>query len=142
MTIKDELWKHIGPTVEPLSSDSYIIKTDKSEKTWIFDVGSNSDAMETLSSHPSHKNVIISHFHDDHTYNLRRVKFDRVYVSAYSAKHIKECISDYSVVEDDIYIEDGDLKIHIFEIPSSHSKGCLGLEINEEYAFLGDAAYA
>lgn len=37
--------------------------------------------------------------------------------------------------------EEKALGIHIFRIPSSHAKGCLGLEINEDYAFLGDSVY-
>lgn len=31
--------------------------------------------------------------------------------------------------------------MHIFPLPSCHSKGCLGLEADETYAFVGDALY-
>ncbi len=45
------------------------------------------------------------------------------------------------IVEREIYIEDG-VKLHIFPLPACHAKGSLGLEVNDTYAFLGDATYA
>ena len=33
------------------------------------------------------------------------------------------------------------MSLHLFELPCSHAKGSIGLEVNEKYAFLGDAAY-
>lgn len=139
--IADNLpWEHIESTLEPLSADVYIIKG--LSKTWIYDVGSNNDALEALSHINGDTNVIISHFHADHSFNLSKVKFNKVYVSQYSSKHIKDSLNDFCIVSDDVFIEDGDLKLHIFELPSSHCKGCLGLEINNEYAFIGDGAYA
>ncbi|MFQ7394619.1 MAG: hypothetical protein ACLRMX_05445 [Lachnospira eligens] len=47
-----------------------------------------------------------------------------------------------TVVEDDIYIQDGDVSLHIFPLPSSHAKGCVALEVNSDNNFLGDALYA
>ena len=46
------------------------------------------------------------------------------------------------VVQEDIYIQDGDVSLHIFPLPSSHAKSCVALEVNEEWCFLGDALYA
>lgn len=131
---------HIKPTNEPLSSDVYIIKGEK--ELWIFDAGSNDEACMKLNETEGKKNLIISHFHNDHTYNVRRVKFDNIYASGYTAERIKEYSDFITIVKNDIYIEDGDIKIHIFPIPSSHSKGSLALELNEEYIFMGDSAYA
>ena len=34
------------------------------------------------------------------------------------------------------------MSLHIFPLPSSHAKGCVALEVNEEWCFLGDALYA
>ena len=31
--------------------------------------------------------------------------------------------------------------LHLFPLPSSHCKGCLGLEVEGRYAFVGDALY-
>ena len=33
------------------------------------------------------------------------------------------------------------MKLRIFPLQSSHAKGSLGLEVNGEYAFLGDGVY-
>ena len=32
--------------------------------------------------------------------------------------------------------------LNIFPLTSSHSKGCVALEVNEDWCFLGDALYA
>ena len=34
------------------------------------------------------------------------------------------------------------MSLHIFPLPSSHAKGCVAVEVNEEWCFLGDALYA
>ena len=54
--------------------------------------------------------------------------------------YAKEKFPSAVAVYDDITVDDG-LKFHVFPLPSSHCKGCLGLEVNGEFAFLGDAAY-
>ena len=45
-------------------------------------------------------------------------------------------------MEEDIYVDDGELSLHIFPLPSSHAKGSLALEVNNKYCFLGDGIYA
>jgi len=65
---------------------------------------------------------------------FNKVKPKSLYVSKETYKHIY----NGEIVMDDLYIGN----IHIFNIPSSHSKGCLGFEINNEYAFVGDALYS
>ena len=47
-----------------------------------------------------------------------------------------------SIIEDDVYIEDGKSVLHMFPLPSSHAKGSIALEVNDEYCFLGDGLYA
>ena len=47
-----------------------------------------------------------------------------------------------SILEDDVYIEDGKSVLHMFPLPSSHAKGSIALEVNNEYCFLGDGLYA
>ena len=51
---------------------------------------------------------------------------------------IHDDIIDVSGVDKDISIGG----LHIFPLPSSHCKGCLGLEVDETYAFVGDALYS
>lgn len=47
-----------------------------------------------------------------------------------------------TVIEEDTWFQDGDVRLHLFPIPSSHAKGSLALEVDETWCFLGDAAYA
>ncbi len=122
------------PSVEkPLSSDVVFIKPEGSDTTWIFDVGTSSEAAELINQIEGKKNIVVSHFHPDHILNLLKVKYDKLYVSKYTKKYTRAG----EVVEDQFDFPDG---IKIYTIPSSHSKGCLVLEY-KDYAFLGDATY-
>lgn len=66
--------------------------------------------------------------------NLEQINIDNLYVSQYTFDHVGKGI----VVRDDVYIGN----MHIFPLPSSHTKGSLGLEIDGMYAFIGDAIYS
>lgn len=122
------------PSVEnPISSDVVFIKPEGSEITWIFDTGANSESAEIINSIEGKKNIVISHFHPDHILNLLKVKYDNLYVTKYTKKYTRAG----TVVDSDISFPDG---IKIYQLPSSHSKGCLALEY-KDYAFLGDATY-
>ena len=78
-------------------------------------------------------NVVLSHFHQDHTGSLDKVRTGKLYVSGETFRHTGRG----TVVNGELSI--GDLLI--FQIPSSHTKGCLGLEVGNEYACVGDALY-
>lgn len=122
------------PSVEkPISSDVVFIKPDGSDTTWIFDVGTSSEAARLINQIEGKKNIVISHFHPDHILNLIKVKYDKLYVTKYTKKYTRAG----EVLEGDLFFPDG---IKISQIPSSHSKGCLVLEY-KDYAFLGDATY-
>ena len=122
------------PSVEnPLSSDVVFIKPQDSDITWIFDVGTSSEAAQLINQIEGKKNIVISHFHPDHILNLIKVKYDNLYVTKYTKKYTRAG----EVVEGDQLFPDG---IKISQIPSSHSKGCLILEY-KDFAFLGDATY-
>ena len=122
------------PSVEnPISSDVVFIKPAGSDITWIFDVGSNSEAAELINAVEGKKNIVISHFHPDHILNLLKVKYDNLYVTKYTKKYTR----GGTIIEDEQIFPDG---IKIYQIPSSHSKGCLVLEF-KDYVFLGDATY-
>lgn len=124
-------WK---ATKEPLSSDIGVIEGD--EYTWIFDVGFSEEAVACVQSIQGPKNIVLSHFHSDHTANWSRVTFQNLY----QGKHTLKYTHCGEVVSGDLWIKDG-IELHLFELPTSHAKGSIGLEINGKYAFLGDAAY-
>lgn len=122
------------PSVEnPISSDVIFIKPDGSDTTWIFDVGTSSEAAELIKAVEGKKNIVISHFHPDHILNLLKVKCDNLYVTKYTKKYTRAG----TIVDEELCFPDG---VKIYQIPSSHSKGCLVLEY-KDYAFLGDATY-
>lgn len=77
------------PSVEtPLSSDVIIIKTDTGY--CIFDVGNNSETTKYINDLKGQKTVVISHFHIDHTSELK----DFVYDSLYVGKNTFDAISN------------------------------------------------
>ncbi len=120
---------YIEATNDPLSADIGIIKTENA--VWLYDVGNDKNSILPLTGQ---YHVVLSHFHSDHVGNLDQLNIDHLYVSRFTF----ERIGKGTVVEDDIYLE----KLHIFPLPSSHTEGSLGLEVNEEYAFIGDAIYS
>lgn len=119
-------------TESPLSADVGIIQC--ADATWLFDVGSSEEAAAAIKAIPGQKNVVLSHFHADHSDNVSCVEYDALYAGKYTCRKL----DTGTAVEEHMYFENG---IHLFPLPSSHSKGCVGLEY-EDYAFLGDAVYS
>ena len=124
-------WKALE---EPLSADIGVIEGDK--YTWVFDVGDGEEALKCVQSITKPIHLILSHFHKDHIGNVGKVDFHKLYQGGHTLKYTHMG----KVVEKDIWLEDG-ITLHLFALPSTHAKGCIGLEVNEEYAFLGDAVY-
>lgn len=124
-------WK---ATQEPLSADIGVLEGDK--YTWIFDVGNGPEAAACLQSLPRPKKAVLSHFHQDHIGNWREAELETLYQGAHTFRYT----GVGEVVRGSLTLEDGIL-IRLFEIPSSHAKGCIGMEVDEKYAFLGDATY-
>lgn len=136
--IDDDI-SYIIPATNPLSANVVIIKGN--EALWLFDVGSHPkipDIIKRINVEDKPLNVILSHFHMDHIANITNIKYNNLYQGRYTYKHTNAGI----IVENDINIEDGNISLHIFVLPSSHSKGAIGLEVNEKYCFLGDGVYA
>lgn len=135
-------------THEPLSADVFAVQGENS--WWIFDVGASDEAVEFINSLPSEingramrKNIVISHFHGDHLYNLQRalqgkikVLYHDIFVGANTYKYIRTG----HVVSNSLIIEDG-LQMQILPMPNSHAKGSLAFLIGCELALLGDATY-
>lgn len=122
---------YIEASENPLSADVGIVYAD--DGVWIFDVGSNDNAFKIINGLEGEKRIVISHFHADHTDNLSRINSLPVYGGDFTCKKFGIGTS----VTTDMYFD----KVHLFPIPSTHAKGCIGLELGD-YAFLGDAVYS
>lgn len=131
--IADDIY-YIKSTDVPLSSDVGIV--EGRDYCWIFDVGNSGEAYRELSQIAKEKAVVLSHFHPDHIGNLDKVAYSKLYCGDNTFKYIKTG----EIVDRELLMEDG-VSIHLFKIPSSHAKGSIGMEVNGEYAFWGDAAY-
>lgn len=120
---------YIPASEPPLSADIGIIQDNG--RTWLYDVGNDENAIAQLRGSYS---VVLSHFHRDHIGNLDKVPSDELYVSKETYAHTQRG----TIVTGSLTI--GNLRI--FPLPSSHTKGCLGLEVDATYAFVGDALYS
>lgn len=125
---------YIEASEEPLSAD--IVVLTGHHYTWIFDVGNDQTVIPELEKIPGEKAVVLSHFHRDHIGNLPLLYFDKLYQGKNTMKYTKTG----TVVEGDLVIEDG-LHLHLWELPNSHAKGSLALEVDDTYLFIGDGAY-
>ncbi len=120
---------------EPLSADVFFIKGDK--KTYIYDIGSNEQSFNEIESVAGEKAVILSHFHPDHTANMKRISCNEIYLGRKTYEKLGKGV----IVSDRIVIEDG-LKLEIARFPSVHAKGSLVLTVNSEYTLIGDLYYS
>lgn len=134
MQTLSERISYLPSSWHPLSSDVGFIHGDKYE--WIFDVGCNSESLDIIQGFDREKKIILSHFHKDHTDNIEQIQYSDLYCGSYTCKKVGKGIE----VHTPLIFDDG-VKIKIFPIPSIHSKGTVILEVNEEFAFLGDAVY-
>ncbi len=122
-------------SVSPLSADVFRIQGE--QNTWLFDVGAATEAVEQIAQIPGKTAVVLSHFHPDHTANLDNLQPDALYLGAYTF----EKTGRGTVIDKPVLIEDG-RTFRLFPLPSTHAKGSIGLEVDETYAFVGDAVYS
>ncbi|MBR5010117.1 MAG: MBL fold metallo-hydrolase [Clostridia bacterium] len=120
---------YIEASDDPLCADIGVVRAENG--VWLYDVGNGEKNVAGLTGS---YNIVLSHFHRDHTGNLDKLRADALYVSGETFAHVNRG----TVVESSVSIG----SMRIFPIPSSHTKGCLGLEADEEYAFVGDALYS
>lgn len=127
ISISDTI-SYIEASDDPLCADIGIIRRD--DGIWLYDVGNGERNIAGLNGS---YHVVLSHFHADHTGNIDRIHAEQLYVSRETYDHIHRG----EIVREDVYTGG----IHIFPLPSSHTKGSLGLEADEAYAFVGDGLY-
>lgn len=134
---------YLPATHDPLSADVIAVRGDSA--WWIYDVGNSDDALGFINGLDGSlmKNIVISHFHVDHTGNLLKalrdevsLPFDQLYVGQYTFRHTHQG----NVISHSLEIEDG-IRLLITPVPSSHAKGSLVLVVGDEIAFMGDSTY-
>lgn len=124
---------YIQQTRNPLSAEVIFIFDPEQNLTWIYDVGSCEFAAECINLIPSPKNIVLSHYHEDHYTNITDVSADQVFAGRHGVKRMGRG----TVVEGTMNFG----CVTLFEFPSSHAKTCVGLQMGE-YAFLGDGVYS
>ena len=82
------------------------------------------------------KKIVLSHFHVDHAGNIGRIGCSDIYCGDYTYARLHMGTE----IKAQVTYNDG-AEITVFPVPSTHSRGAVGLEINGEYAFIGDAVY-
>ena len=144
----------------PISSDVGIIYGKKT--TYLYDVGSTAGCLDFLYSLEGKMQIVISHFHADHTWWLTRhkegesgmlpgdmlsltyepVRYEKLFIGKETARYLPEgeVVTEPMVIEDET-VTGEPLKLEILPMPSSHSKGSLALVVNDEYIFMGDSTY-
>ena len=128
----NNLISYISPTENPLSAN--VVMIQGKDALWLYDVGNHPDIPAIIDTYSNGRkvNAILSHFHEDHIGNLPGMGVDEVYQGKYTHRHT----GMGTVVEDDIYIQDGDVSLHIFPLPScGHNLYNAGV-LKEEIAVL------
>ncbi len=128
ITINDTI-SYVAASDDPLSAEIGIVRDGGD--VWLYDVGNGEKAVSELTGS---YHIVLSHFHADHAGNVARLRAEALYVSGETFRHVHQG----TIVRAEKRV--GDLRI--FPLPSSHTKGCLGLEVGERFAFVGDALYS
>ncbi len=132
--IHPRIWQ-IPATSDPLSADVFIMEGN--ERYYVFDVGACDAAYEAIRALNKPVTVILSHFHQDHTANMRRLTPERTLAGARTMKYI----SGGTLVEGPMTIRDG-VEIEVQPCVSPHAPGCLIATVDGMYTLIGDLTYA
>lgn len=128
------IWR-LPSAEEPLSADVFIIEGD--EQFYVFDVGSNDEALATLLRLDKPVTVILSHFHRDHTANMARLSPVQTLAGVRTLKHIPQG----TLVDAPLTLRDG-IGIVVCPCVSPHAPGCLIATVDGAYTLIGDLTYA
>jgi len=118
----------IPGTENPLSADVGVIQTPSG--CWLYDVGNGATVAHAL---PPCIGVVLSHFHPDHVGNIGQIRTAPILLSNETQKHLHRG----RVLQNEARFE----HLHAFLLPSSHAKGCVALEVEDTFVFVGDALY-
>lgn len=124
----NEFISYIPKQFNPLSAEVFFI--DTKDKLYIYDVGNGQIYLEEIKRQTKPLVIVLSHFHPDHIYNLKQLDNYALVQSKNTAKYTKK----------ENYLTQVNEDVQIYDIPSSHAKGCLALEY-KDYLFVGDAFY-
>ena len=119
---------------QPLSAEVAVIAWDSG--WWIFDAGAAEDVAAAVRALPGERRLIISHFHQDHMACREQMLCREIYASPHTLRYTGRG----TPVTEPLILRDG-VTLRLFPLPSSHARGCLGLE-TEGFALLGDGLYA
>ena len=127
----NNLISYISPTENPLSAN--VVMIQGREALWLYDVGNHPDIPQVIEQFRDGRNVnvILSHFHEDHIGNLPGMGVDEVYQGKYTHRHT----GMGTVVEDDIYIQDGEDFIY-FHCRQAMQRAVLRWKLMTSGAFL------
>lgn len=133
----DDRVSYIPATDNPLSANVVLIRGERN--LWLYDVGMHPEIPELLRREAGGLKLraVLSHFHPDHIGNLGNLEVTEVYQGKNTLGYTRRG----TVVSEELFLADGEQKLRLFSLPSSHARGCLALEVNEKYCFLGDALY-
>lgn len=118
-------------SVSLLSADVFFI--EGADYCYLYDVGNGDSALEAIASVDKPKVVILSHYHKDHTGNIDKVSYERLYVGDTT----NNAIGKGEVIEDCLEINDG-VSITVKHCVSPHTKGSLIVTVNNEYTLIAD----
>ena len=120
-------------STDPLSADVFIIHGQRC--TYFIDCGSCDAALDFILSVDGSRNLVLTHFHADHSDNMKRFR-EGTFETVYGGKKTIERIGCGTIVNTELELEEG---IRIIPITNCHAKGSLAVELDGEYLFTGDA---
>lgn len=123
--------RYLPASEQPLSAEVYFIQGEKN--TYLYDIGNHLPALRVIQSLPKPPIAILSHYHADHTGNILKTAFQKIYVGEFTKAKLDVGI----VVSQPVTIDDG-IELEIIPCPSVHTPGSLILNVNREYCLIGD----
>ena len=83
----NNLISYISPTENPLSAN--VVMIQGKEALWLYDVGNHPDIPQVIEQFRDGRNVnvILSHFHEDHTGGLPDIAYNEIYQGKYTYRH-------------------------------------------------------
>ncbi len=124
---------------EPLSAEIGVVRGDSC--SWLFDVGNGAAPLAAVQAIPGKKCAVLSHFHPDHMANWESCGLSQLFASEHTRRYLPQHVPfPVTIITEPLLLCDG-AELRLFPLPSSHARGCLGLEVDDAFAFVGDGLY-